>query len=580
MVTTEPTDHQAFLSEVTRRLRRSYATSLAQDVGVSAAAVVATAAIAGWLWAAAIPVLLATMGVAVCAAIGFVAWKLITLKPAPNVVARLADQRCASNDIFSTTLIEGESPFSQSVIAQADRVAVAHQPSDVVRPHIFWWKLLLVFVGFAIASTVLFVDGPGSKARAIARRDKATIERAKENVRRSAEQIKVSGVDPLLAAQLDQLAKTLDRTSDPLEAARLLQQAALAAQPPDSAQALARRAAVKGLERGLAGNPLAPGESAAEQFRKTAEDLDPLTTDLEALKKRLEELSKSQQSGSPETAKALKDAADALAASDLDAAKQALNDAADAQEAEAAKASTDEVRSEEASKLKTEASSLQQPPTGITMPPGVTLPPGVSLAPGKTLPPGVSLVPGSLVPGTITTGASTLYVQVTGTIPPGVSTIQIATPPGSGQPPGTQPPGGQPGAVQPGAVQPGAGQPGAGGNGPSGGASGGSAAGKGANPSVGAPTGTLAPTKGKVYAPGVVTGGGAGDVVGAGATPSPSGSARVPIKDVASKSKARADKAIESSDLDPSEQDVVKDYFDSLNAPPPPVSTPVSTKGK
>jgi hypothetical protein len=608
-------DHRTFLRAVTGRLKRSYAVSLAQDAAVACAVVVGVIAAAVWfLGIAALPMVIAA-GAAVVLAFAFVTWRSVRLRPEAAIVARLADQRCDAGDVFASTLVAGDSPFSSAIMARADSVSVAHVPSDIVRARVIWWKIGIAIVAVLAALWLFATEGPGAHQRAITQGKKAAVEKAAENVRRSAEKLKQQGADPKLTQQLDALAKSLDRTNDPLEAARLLDQSALSIQPEDPAQALARKAAVKGLERGLATKPIAPGETAADQLRNAAASVEVLP-DSSDLQKRLGELAKSQQSN-PEAAKQLQKAADALAKGDTQAAKDALQKAADAQEKAAEQSAADQERANQAGQLKSSSSSLQSqsqqqsPPQsspGPSLAPGQTAQPGQTLAPGQTLPPGqgttpgqkgqpgsgqpgsgsrplVTLAPGqtlpsagSLKPGqTVPPGASTVYVQTNSSIPPGASTLPVG-------PAGSGPPGTGPAIVQPGAG-PGASQGGASSQG--GGGVGGKQAGRGANNSVGPPGGTIAGTTGEVYAPGVVTPGGSGDVVGVGAAPSPAGKSRVPVAEALPASKDKAAKALDSSDLDPSEQDVVKGYFDSLNAPPPapapaastpPASAPPATK--
>ncbi len=584
-------DHRTFLTAVTTRLKRSYAMSLAQDAAVGCGVVVCVIAAAVWLLGiAALPMVIAAAG-ATALAFAFVSWRSIRLRPEAAIVARLADQRCDGGDVFATALVAGDSPFRTAIEARADSVAIAHQPRDVVRARIIWWKAAIAVLGLIVGTWLFVTEGPGAHQRAIAAGKKAAVEKAAENVKRSAEKLKQQGADPQLAKQLDALAKSLDRTTDPLEAARLLEQSALAIQPEDPAQALARKAAVKGLERGLATKPIAPGETAADQLRNAAQSVEALP-DTSDLQKRLSELSKSQQAN-PDAAKELQKAADALAKGDTKAAKDALQKAADAQEKAAEQAAADQERANQAGQLKSSASSLQsqaqqqqQSPSpsspGQTLAPGQTIAPGPGQPPGQTAAPGpgpsgqsgagstrpvVTLAPGqtlpnvgSLKPGqTAPPGASTIYVQTTGSVPPGASTVPIGSP-------GSGPPGSGPVVPQPGAA-PGAGQ-GANGSTQAGSGIGGKPAGRGANNSVGPPGGTIAGTTGEVYAPGVVTPGGSGDVVGVGAAPSPAGKSRVPVAEALPASKDKAAKALDSSDLDPSEQDVVKGYFDSLNAPP------------
>jgi hypothetical protein len=67
--------------------------------------------------------------------------------------------------------------------------------------------------------------------------------------------------------------------------------------------------------------------------------------------------------------------------------------------------------------------------------------------------------------------------------------------------------------------------------------------------------------------PALVPSNAGGKTVGVGQAPSPAGSAKVPLQDAVPQSKQQASKALEKTDLEADERELVSDYFDSLNAP-------------
>ena len=68
--------------------------------------------------------------------------------------------------------------------------------------------------------------------------------------------------------------------------------------------------------------------------------------------------------------------------------------------------------------------------------------------------------------------------------------------------------------------------------------------------------------------PALVTPNGGGQTVGVGQAPSAAGTAKVPLQQAVPQSQQQANKALDKTDLEADERDLVSDYFSSLNAPP------------
>jgi hypothetical protein len=505
------------------RLRAAYALSLLTDVVCGAVVLLLCSVLVMWLtdrvgsW----PI---RIGLVCCAAAVVGAVALIRrVRPTPVIAARVADERLAAPDVFASIEAARGTSFETAVLEQADQLATHQTPAKLLPFRVQWWKVAAPLVGLCAIAFLANVSGPGARERSRKAEDRKRIERAVATVDSVRKALDRSGqLTPATAAQLEDLRRELDRQTDPLAAAKSLDAAAAAIAPQDKAGVLARRAAAKGLARSLSTSPLARGANAEEQLRNAAEQCvtDPVAcaTTVE----RLKQLAALQDRANPELAASLREAATALERGDSATAREALDRAAAEQSKATQQVAADRAANDASAQLSAGASELAGQPQ-----------------PG-------SIVSGSIVSGSIVPGGTGPVVAVS-SVPPGVSTSVVLVP-GSGIGNGAT------GAVASGTVvQPGSGKQ----------------AGSGGAASIGAPS-SLAPTGARVFVPGTPSGPANGAQAGTGAAPSAAGGGKVPVGEVAPAASAKATKALESSELDPAEQDVVQNYFDQLTGTPSP----------
>lgn len=135
-------------------------------------------------------------------------------------------------------------------------------------------------------------------------------------------------VDQATIDKLNALAEEVRKSDDAQDAAAALEEAQTELLRELGSDELSERAASDGLEQTLEQNPVAPGETAAEQLAAAADAVDELTDQQKRdLADRLDDLAETQQDGDPQTAEALADAAEALRNGDDAAAAQALDEA-------------------------------------------------------------------------------------------------------------------------------------------------------------------------------------------------------------------------------------------------------------
>ena len=388
-------------------------------------------------------------------------------------------------------------------------------------------------------------------------------------VRQLLETAKLLKADPTtieVAAELEAAAAELGQQSDPKQAAQTLRRTAERLSFTDEASRLSERAAVRGLERELATSPLAAGADAATQFERLATDAEanvPSVAQAAQIADRLSALAEAERSGNPATAEALERAANSLKSGKSAQAAAALRDAASAQrrattavkeaaarraiandlEASASRLDTDDLPSPQAgdgSRRKVREVTAQRGRSGGTQS-RKTSGAGQNTNAGEASDPteGAS----KQDPSGKEAGPRTQPGQPKGDAAPGDDEGQLAGRSGNaGDASGiglSGPQGGDPSRT----------------------------AGAGDAPSIGAPAGSIAPTNGPTLllpsAPGVAN----GRRVGAGNVLSPSGATRVPLSVAVGKSREQATEALTHSDLAPTEQRLVRDYFDELVKP-------------
>jgi hypothetical protein len=326
---------ERFLRRMAHRLRLVWAVATASWVAPATAVIalvlVAVGRLVPWRWPE--PAALVVVGTVLA---GIAGWALVQRLPAP-AVARAADRGLSTGDSFGAALQfqDLDGPFGERIRQRAETLAAGASADEAapIEPNGRRWALAAV-VG-ATALLLGFAPNPQDDVRAEQARTEALILAEADRIDEEADALAGDSATEALAAELQALADELRDTDDLDEARRALQAAqdALDARQPNDLAS--RRAAVEGLERGLAERPLAAGGgAAAEQLEALGEELDGLSAEEQAaLAERLEDLAATQEAGNPETAAALAEAAAALQAGDTAGAAAALAGAAVAQAA-------------------------------------------------------------------------------------------------------------------------------------------------------------------------------------------------------------------------------------------------------
>ncbi|MBP7930748.1 MAG: hypothetical protein KA110_12390, partial [Acidimicrobiia bacterium] len=330
----EPQRH--FLKSVRARLRLVWGIASVQKFGPSALAGLAIILLIGWLGPWTWPTRLVQLAVAALAVVALVAF--VRLRIGWNAAARAADRGLQTKDTLATSLAfaGADGPMIEPIHQRADTLAQSASakvaiPSPWVPRRLALVAALSLIVGF-------LAFGPNPQADAIATRKAEAAQRddLAEELERAADKLDPS--DPLSKQAAEELRRTakevrsgdLERTE---EAAAQAEEALKKASAPNAAS---QNAAVSGLEKSLAENPLGKGDTAAEQLASLAEEIAALSDEEKAaLAERLAELAESQKAGNPELAEQLEKASQALKSGDAQGAADALSAAAAAQQAAA-----------------------------------------------------------------------------------------------------------------------------------------------------------------------------------------------------------------------------------------------------
>lgn len=300
----------------------------------------------GWTDVAAVAVVLAGL-----TAIAVVA---IALRVPDAVAARAADRGLDTRDAFATALErEGaDGPFDAQLQKRADDLSRTADLQRALPLHVRRRRLAAGVSLAAVAVLAGVAANPQDEIRRQRAAEQALIDEAAEAIEEAASEMG-DEVDPPVdtaatLAELEALAAALAEASTIEEAEALLDRAEAALEAGLAPEALARKAALSGLEESLASEPLpgAPdGGDAAAQLEAAAEEVGELG-DQEAtdLAERLERLAETQAVGNPAAAAALGQAAAALRAGDASAASEALGEAAAAQQAAGSASAADDAR--------------------------------------------------------------------------------------------------------------------------------------------------------------------------------------------------------------------------------------------
>ncbi len=476
--------------------------------------------------------------------------------------ARAADKGLAARDIFTSVLqfknLDDE--FGRQIRYRAERMAqhdtASAQARQAVplpggRPILTRWAiagvLAVVAVGLAVMSNPQ--DAERRRLEAVQAQTEELAEQVEELADELDEAADGADVDPL-TAELAQLAEELRQVDSMEEAAELLDQQAAELNANRSPNFASEEAAAQGLERSLDARPL-PGEpsgSPSEQLAAVADGLDELSRDeQEALAERLAELAEAQAAGDPATAAALDAAAQQLAAGDVAGAQASLGEAALAQGANASGVAAQQATNAASGQL---SNLADQARTGQAQP-GQGQGEGSGEGQGEGEGSGQGAGSGE--------GSGTGEGQGQGS---GQGSGQGAGQgQGSGQGSGT------------------GGQGGSGAQGTVGGAAGGSGQGQGG---VGRPGGFDQPDAegdnsgftivdpsalaegDPLELGGSLTGEGQSETVGRGEGLTTTGQSRIPVSDVVGDYSQRASEALDRNRLSPSQQELVRNYFDQL----------------
>ncbi len=270
------------------------------------------------------------------AIVAIVVWGAVQRVP-QMVVARATDRGLQTKDAFASAL-EFSPPsddFTSRIHARADHLAAGARAGEAVPLHLRWKRIVVAALITALAVSLAMIANPQDEARATQQAEKANIAQTAKELDDEAVRLEALGTDAKAAAErLKKLAEELRKTDSLNKADEALRKAADELQRQVKPDALATKAATKGLERSLSTQPLGDRGDlpAAEQLEAAAASLDTMTPEQQkALADRLDKLAETQEVGAPDTAAALKEAAKAARAGDVATAKAALGEAANAQ---------------------------------------------------------------------------------------------------------------------------------------------------------------------------------------------------------------------------------------------------------
>ena len=389
-----------------RRIRFVWVTATSTQFGPYVAGLAVLLAAAGWLrpWFWPEPAAIAALGVG--AAILFVT-ALVMRLPDP-VVARSLDKGLKTSDALIGALeVPAGGPFAESVRLRAN--GFAGQNLKAAMPVQLRWKPWLTSAALLVLLAGLIVVGnPQDSRRDELLAEQVAIDDAADEIEKLADELNELPKDQVDQATIDKLnalAEEIRKTDDVDDAAEALEEAQEELLRELGSDELSERAASDGLEQTLEQNPVAEGQTAAEQLEAAAKSVDELSEqEKQDLADRLDDLADTQQDGDPQTSEALAEAAEALRSGDDPAAAEALEEAGEAAAETAtsvSKGKTSEQAAgavgDQARQLRPEDSPASEAPNDAdqlaSQAPGQT--PGEGQSPGE----GGAQVPGGNQPG-------------------------------------------------------------------------------------------------------------------------------------------------------------------------------------
>lgn len=327
------------LRRVRRRLRVARSAARLQTaapwISLAALLLVAAARVVWLPWAEPAAIVLAVVAACTVVAMGFVG-------RIPIVRAAWAtDRSLETHDAVATALELGNraDPLALATWERALRTTAGARARRVVRLPVRPRRLAVAAVVGTVALAAALTANPQDARRRDAEERSAALAAAADTVATAAAAPENGDPpDPTLARQLEALAAQVRDAPDLETAERLAERAAIDLAAALTPEVLAKKAALTGLDRVVAFQPLLgfgnirEPEDAATQLAKTAASLGRLSkAELGTLAGRLAQLAEAQRTGNPELAQTLREAGSALQRGDQAAAADALRRASNAQ---------------------------------------------------------------------------------------------------------------------------------------------------------------------------------------------------------------------------------------------------------
>ena len=364
------------MTGVRRRLRVGWAIATAESVGPVVMLVILLCSALGWVtaWASADRAALAAFAIAT----GVLVVGALAIRIPPLVAARAADRGLETSDAFATALElratpadPGPSgPFGGLVTARAERFAADRTPRDAMPLAIRPLRVAALAVLGVLIAVSIVATSPQDRVRERRATDRAVLRAEAVRLRKAADTIDRgtprSPTRQALAARIRSTASRLERVPTLADGRRELRAAAEQLRRQVDPNALAAKAAFRGIERSLQARPLlasAGASSAPQQIIAASKQVADLpSSTLGDIADRAEALAAAQRLGDPKTASALADAAAKLRAGDRVGAARALNSAAGALTRAQQRDADADLASATAASLSDSAQTLGLPP--------------------------------------------------------------------------------------------------------------------------------------------------------------------------------------------------------------------------
>ncbi len=323
---------QRFLRAVRSRIRLAWLVATAQRVAPLVGLAVALLFLAQWLssFSGALVGSLVTLGIA---AVALLVGSL-TVDITDWDASRAAERGLGAGDILTTALEFGDDAdlLHRAIQGEADRLATAANPSKAI-PIELEPRRMLKFGATVALSLVIGLLPPLGSTPALSTDLQQVLDGEADRVEDLADAVEASATPGA-----DEVAEQLRRLAEELRKARTLEEAQEALNRTQASldtrldpDFLNQKMAAQGLAQDLALRPLQPGMTgdAASQFKQLADQLADLSPgDIAAAAQRLRSQADSQESGNPDLAESLRQAAESLESGDLGDAADSLSRAA------------------------------------------------------------------------------------------------------------------------------------------------------------------------------------------------------------------------------------------------------------